>query len=821
MKAADPRTTRSFRARLAAARAAVTFERAWPALAPAAAVALLFVTLALFGLWQKLPFWAHLAGLVLFAVAFGRALWAARAALAPAGTEAGLQRLEADSGIRHQALRALGDRLPDGLDDPTTRTLWERHRQQLRGTLSRLRLAPPRSDLPRRDPWALRALLLLVMVVALVDARGQVGERLATAFVPRPAPAVAAPAAEASLWITPPAYTRRPPLGLEQTAAAAAVSVPAGSEALVQVHHLPPGAAGEVRVVLDEESEPTKELAGGSLEARFAVDRSGSLRVLAAADNELAAWQLELLADEPPTARLPEQPGVTHRSSLRLAFEASDDYGVAEVALLLAPPDRLDEAERLSLTRPASQPAAISSHAYSDLTAHPLAGLPVRLWIEAVDGAGQTGTSEALEVVLPARTFRHPLARAVIEQRRRLVAAPEQRRDVAGAIEGLARSRIAGELPAVVPLSLHIAALRTLDAAEPARRRAVVDLLWELALFIEEGQLATAENELRALQDQLQQALERNAEDAEIDRLMAELQQAIDRYLEEMARQAMQMPPQDQGPRQPIDPSQLVAREDLQRMLERARELMRNGSREAAREMLAQLREMLENLQMAQGQMQPSPEEQALGDLQRMIELQQNLLDRSFEMQRQGEMGQSPQQAMPGEGEGQAEQGRPGDSPGRAAMEQEGLRRALGELMRRMGEQGMAIPRALGQAEMEMRAAREALGEEAPARAVPPQGEAVDHLQQGGQAMLEQMRQQLGQGPGPGGEPLRQGRRGRDPLGRAQFNDGGWDPSGTALPEDADLGRARGVLEELYRRSGERHRPPVELDYYKRLLDRF
>ena len=52
-------------------------------------------------------------------------------------------------------------------------------------------------------------------------------------------------------------------------------------------------------------------------------------------------------------------------------------------------------------------------------------------------------------------------------------------------------------------------------------------------------------------------------------------------------------------------------------------------------------------------------------------------------------------------------------------------------------------------------------------------------------------------------------------------NEGGFQSDGVELPSDYDLGRARGVLEELYRRSGERRRPSYELDYYERLLDRF
>jgi hypothetical protein len=193
----------------------------------------------------------------------------------------------------------------------------------------------------------------------------------------------------------------------------------------------------------------------------------------------------------------------------------------------------------------------------------------------------------------------------------------------------------------------------------------------------------------------------------------------------------------------------------------------------------------------------------------------------------QGEQGQPGQEGQMGEqGQGMQGQGMQGQSgTGQAAAEQDALRRALGELMRRMGEQGMEIPRALGQAEMQMRGARDALGEGQPGQAVGPQGDAIDLMQQGGQAMLEEMRQQMANQPGGGegfGPPSMAGQRdGRDPLGRAMRNEGGWDSEGTEVPEQHDLGRARDVLEELYRRSRDLGRPQQELDYIDRLLERF
>ena len=91
--------------------------------------------------------------------------------------------------------------------------------------------------------------------------------------------------------------------------------------------------------------------------------------------------------------RFAGEPHATHRSVLRIDLEAQDDYGVAEVALLLAPAGRETEVERLTLLKPGTQPPKLQTGTYQDLTAHPLAGLPVVLRLEAVDAIGQHGQS--------------------------------------------------------------------------------------------------------------------------------------------------------------------------------------------------------------------------------------------------------------------------------------------------------------------------------------------------------------------------------------------------------------------------------------------
>ena len=206
-----------------------------------------------------------------------------------------------------------------------------------------------------------------------------------------------------------------------------------------------------------------------------------------------------------------------------------------------------------------------------------------------------------------------------------------------------------------------------------------------------------------------------------------------------------------------------------------------------------------------------------------MMQAQQNLLERTHRLQQQG---MDPSQMDPSQMDGDdAQRGpqNPNMNMNNMAQEQDALRQALGELMRRLGENGMPIPRSLGQAELQMRDARNALQQGDPGQAMGPESNALDMMQQGGQALLEELREQMANQPGQGmGQPNQAAQRpGRDPLGRERRNDGGSSTAGTEVPPENDLGRARSVLEELQRRAGDRNRPSSELDYLNRLLDRF
>ena len=78
-----------------------------------------------------------------------------------------------------------------------------------------------------------------------------------------------------------------------------------------------------------------------------------------------------------------------------------------------------------------------------------------------------------------------------------------------------------------------------------------------------------------------------------------------------------------------MDPNQMLSQQDLEEMLNRMQESAESGLRDQAREMLSELNRMLENLQSAQRQPgQQSPGQQAMQELQEMIQRQRDLIYR-------------------------------------------------------------------------------------------------------------------------------------------------------------------------------------------------
>ncbi len=802
---------RALRRKFLITRIVLLWERLWLALWPAAGVAGLFIALSLLDVWALVSGWVHVVALLAFAGAVGGALWRGLSGLSMPDSEDARRRLETQSELLHRPLTTLEDTLATAGNDEGTRELWRLHRRRALASVRRLRIGFPSPGLARFDARALRAAVALLVVVGGSVAGGESWQRLASGVAPSFADERVV-AATVEAWVAPPTYTGLPPVLLKQPEPAdpeapetprslETIQVPAGSELLAKVN----GGRGLPALSLDQRAVPFTMVEADVYELRTAI---GSARhmVISQSDQELGAWRLDTVLDLAPTIAFNGLPVETQRAALRIDYSADDDYGLAAVKLeiRLAGTDKLEEIEFVL-----SGPNVRTSNdtVYQDLTPHAWAGLPVHVRLRAEDQMGQSGFSETFDITLPERRFRHPVAKAIIEQRKRLASEPGARQDIARALGAIAAAPGDYYDDYVAFLTLNSARRRLERAGGDAVVNDVRQMLWDTALRIEDGALSIAEREVRMLEQALLEALARDAPPHEIERLMNELQEALDRYLQALAQQALQAA-EDTAGLQAIESDILsLSRDDLQRLLDRARELSRMGSKEAARELLSQLRDILENLRagvMSSQQREAQRQGQRnLRDLGELMLRQQQLLDRSFrraqrDMQGPGRRGRQP---MP-------------DARADAGV-QEALRRMLGEIMRRLGENGGDIPEALGEGELSMRAAREALVRNRNDQAIGPQTNALESLRAGAGAIMQQMLSDIGMDDGPmGGDDV-------DPLGRPMPGAGIDTGDNVKVPDKASLQKAREILDELHRRAGQRTRPPPELDYIDRLLKRF
>lgn len=828
-----------FKFYLMLARAGLAMEYLWPALWPAVGLAGLFIAAALLDLFSFVPAWLHAALVILFLIGFFGALQKAVTRIPNIRAAAARHRIEVNSGLDHRPLESLEDDLAIGVDDANAVALWQAHRRRMEEQARGLRLRLPHAGLTRRDPWAIRSAIAALLVVGVLAAGSDGFSRLGRALLPEISALTGADSTKLNLWITPPAYTGEAPVVLKSGASPSIsangpapvdgrqvyIDIPAGSAVLAQVSG--GGAIPELRV--DEAAEPFGRTEADSyhLETKF---NKGSRLAVHQRGRELAGWELNVRQDKAPSIEITAAAETSRQLRVQIPYASEDDYGLKGVTLSMrridgaAIPGGADEVI-LNLPLPGGARKLVKGKSNHDLVAHVWAGLPVLVHLLATDENGQTGVSAVEPVVLPERQFSHPVAKEIYELRKRLTAKDRDRRLGILKLDSIAEfpKRFAGNY--TVYLSLRVARERLRQDKHDAAVAEVQKILWDTALRLEEGRASDASRDLAAAQRALAEALDRNADIKELERLMDAVQKALQKFMSSLMREL-----RERGQLPPTDPNaQTTDMKDLQRMLDQMRELMRQGSRDAAKQLMAELQRMLQNLRGAMARRGKQNEQsrraqQTMRELRGIIRRQQKLLDETFRRTRPSG------QDRPGEKRSEA------NNEGQEA--QQAIRRELGKMMRKFGEQAGRIPKGLGDAERAMRKSERALGQGRPGDSIAPQNQALDALRRGAQNSAQALARRLGRGGGGGrgrldprggrfgaftGPRLRGLRPGnRDPFGR-QLEEGnaGTSTGRVKIPEESEIQRARKILDELRKRMGDQWRPELELEYIERLLKRF
>lgn len=821
------------------ARMALLWEQIWPLLAALLTLLGLFLSVSWLGLWLWLPPIGRAIGVAMFGLAALATAWRLLRVRLPDEADA-LRRIDRNSGLSHRPATAVSDRLAVTQTDPMSAALWQAHVERVLRAARNLRAGWPVPQLAARDPFALRALVAVLLIATFFAAGGDRGHRIAAAFNWQGFTTPANYRIDA--WVTPPTYTARPPVILpglrpgEPVRAASSVAVPAGSILVIRATGL-----NELDVAVKgglKEEKADNPVPAGTHERRFIIAQQGAATLRGIAGD--ATWSFTAIPDRAPSIALAKDPEPQVRGSLQLSYKIEDDYGVVDARAIFERKPSADAAKGRPLFGPPDMPLVLPQartrngvgQTTKDLSEHPWAGVDVVLTLLAHDEGGNEGRSDPLGMQLPERPFGKPLARALIEQRRDLALDADAKPRVLTALDALALAPEKFTPEAGIYLGLRSIYWQLTRAKSDDALRDVVARLWQMAVFIEDGNVSDAEAALRAAQENLRQALERGATDEELKKLTDELRAALDKFMQALAEEMRKNP---QRSTRQMDPNARMLRpQDLKSMIDRLENLARSGAKDAAKRMLDELQSMLENLQTAR----PGPMDGDDGDdmmsqldeLGDMIRKQQQLRDRTF---RQGQDARRDRQ--------RGQRGQQGEqNMGELRQDQQALREQLNKLLQELrkrgmgqqgekgeqgegGEQGGEMDQ-LGRAGDAMGDAEGSLGDGNADNAVDAQGRALEALRKGAQGMAQSMQQQQGMGPGPGqpgrGQQQRAGQD-TDPLGRPMRNRGDYDDGNVRVPGEIDVQRARRILDELRRRFADPLRPQIELDYLERLLKDF
>lgn len=856
---ATNRTTQNAHRRLASVlaltRASLVSERLLRAFWPLWTLVFTVLAALMLGVLDHLPLEVLWALAVIIAMAF--AWFTLRGALRLRWP--GRKEVEAhlDATLPGRPVRALLDTPAMGEGDAATAAIWAAHQARMEAAVATAKSPKPDLALARFDPIGLRYLAVLALAVGLLF--GSIARVGSVTEIAQAGPRVALVEASWEGWVEPPSYTGLPTLYLNDQPEGV-LSVPINSRVTLRLY-------GEVGALTVQETVSARvgEVPSAAEPAQeFMLRQDGALEIVGPNGR---GWIVALIADAPPSVTVTETASTSARGEMSMPFEAADDYaiqgGTAEIALDLAnvprrfglavAPDAQAPVE-LTLPLPLSGRRDIFEETLiEDFSAHVWAHLPVTITLTVEDAAGQISAPFDVNLALPARRFFDPLANALIEQRRDLLWSRENGARVAQILRAISHRPEDGIFRKETDYLRLRLILRRLEGyaahgLSDETRDEIAQALWDLAIALEDGDIDDALARMQAAQDRLAEAMKNGASEEEIARLMQELREATQDYMRQLAQQNRQMA-EDQQNSQNADQNMMqLSQNDLQRMMDRIQELMEQGRMAEAQQALEEFQRMMENMRVTQGGGgQQSPGQQALNELGETLRNQQGLSDEAFrELQEQfnpnAQTGQSQEnegfsggagrgQAHDGTGgQGQGEQDGGEGQSGQQSLEgtlfdrQQALRQELNRQAQNLPgagtPEGDAAREDLGRAGDAMEQAEDALRQNELADAIDRQADAMEALREGMRNLGEAMAQQQQRQDNQGGNQNAMGAM-RDPLGREQGTRGQIGSDEQLLQGEDVYRRARDLLDEIRRRSGETARPEEERNYLRRLLDRF
>jgi len=313
------------------------------------------------------------------------------------------------------------------------------------------------------------------------------------------------------------------------------------------------------------------------------------------------SWRFKTLVDKKPKISLIEEPEITVRKTIRFSYTASDDFGVKTILVRLTPTSSSFQETVHSIEIPLRSPSKrkIKTTSYVDLTFLPWAGMPVTVQLIAKDGAGQKGWSDTKILTLPSRTFHNPFAKALIEERSKLLQLSNAaiRDEVANVMAGISRQQIVFNGDPIVMMSLRAGAVRLIINNDSSIVKSIGSLLWKSAIRLEEGDLGIARNNLKQSIDEFALELSNKKANDDVNYYTSNIEKELSYYFATLEETKKHQPEFLKAIDWPLFyNSKRLSKSDLENILLIVKSLLKENKISQTKTKIALLKDISENL---------------------------------------------------------------------------------------------------------------------------------------------------------------------------------------------------------------------------------
>jgi hypothetical protein len=691
------------------------------------------------------------------------------------------RRIEQVTGLDHRPINATEDRLIPSSE--LAAALWQAHQARAAAQIAGARTGVPQLRLAEHDPLALRAGLLLGLLVAAIIAGSALPERLADLVILPRWPA--GQGAEIAAWLTPPAWSGEAPRLIGASHRITALRGSRFSMIATGAGRQPPAARFTAQKFTSQKLRFAK-LGAGSFRTALKLSHNGEITA-GSFWHRIARYRVVITKLTLPRVAfaalpMPDPDG----KRVDIAYHASDSYGLAAIALHIipaaAPKARPETAPIGSPARARTATATVRL----DLLSSPYAGLPVTARLTARDIAGGTASSAPAMLTLPAPVLKNASARAIEALRQRLALDPASR---AGTARGLSQLAAAPPGPLTAATDLRLVAFAEALARQGKLAAHPVTQLWNFVQQAEQGRAYSTAKALARAQAALSHALSKMLAKHQIDQ--NKLNQLLNNLNKALAAHMAALNTQDEHNQaqnaQPFDP------QTINRLAQQIAQEERQGKQAAARRDMQKLQRMLKQLQSAKpmnaaDKARGQAAAKAGSALSKLIQGEAHLLGKTA----------SPSASLPGSGAPQA--------PSLSAAQQQ-LRQALQQLQHNLAAHQLPPLPGLGASGKAMGQAGAHLQQGDQPGAMPGERAAIAGLQQAAAALAK-----LGNGQQQGLSGL--GQRGTGKTGQS-----GMDEHGSIdLKTGNKPSPAQKIEQDIMHRDANPALPAPAHHYYHRLL---